>query len=171
MQTVLLVALLSAPYELLAASDFRLETLDGQWQHFSEYIGHGKWTVVNIWAPRCPPCQEEIPELEMFHQEHQNNDAIVIGIAIDFPSYRYARKDQVIRFVDDHLIDFPVLLSDSSVTEKIGAGILHGLPSTYMYNPDGKLVGQQVGGITKAIIENFIERYESENNSTDIRKK
>jgi len=160
---LLFAALLSGPRILLAATDIKLEAPDGQWHQLSKYIGHGKWAVVNFWGTRCPPCQEEVPELVMFHDAHSNRDAIVIGIAIDFPSYGYANKKEVADFVDAYLVSFPVLLADATASENMGVGTLQGLPSTYMYNPQGKLVGYQVGGITKTIIEQFIKRYESQN--------
>ena len=99
-----------------------------------------------------------MPELVRFHDEHKNKDAIVLGIAIDFPSYSYAKQDEVTSFAEDYLIDFPILLSDSSITEKIGLGRLEGLPTTYLFNPDGNVVGMQVGGITGKILEDFIKK-------------
>ncbi len=84
--------------------------------------------------------------------------SIVLGIAIDFPSYGYAKKDEVVAFSDDYLIDFPILLSDASVTEKLNLGRLEGLPTTFIFNPEGKVVGTQVGGITKKILEDFINK-------------
>lgn len=141
-----------------ASLDIVLNSIDDSEHKLSEYIGHGKWVVLNIWGTRCPPCREEMPEFVRFHDEHKNSDAIVVGIAIDFPSYGYAKKNEVISFADDYLIDFPLFLSDSSITEKIGLGRLEGLPTTYLFNPDGEVVGMQVGGITQKILEDFIKK-------------
>lgn len=141
-----------------ASSDIYLKSIDDSEHKLSEYIGHGKWVILNIWGTRCPPCREEMPELVLFHDEHQDKDAMVVGIAIDFPSYGYANKNEVTNFSNDYLIDFPILLSDSSITEKIGLGRLEGLPTTYVFNPDGKVIGMQVGGITRKILNDFIEK-------------
>jgi thiol-disulfide isomerase/thioredoxin len=153
---LLLLTLLSG--NVYASLDALLKSIDGSPHKLSEYIGHGKWVVLNIWGTRCPPCREEMPELVRFHDEHKDSDAIVVGIAIDFPSYGYAKLDEVASFADDYLIDFPILLSDSSITKKLGLGQLEGLPTTYIFNPNGKVVGMQVGGINKKILENFIEK-------------
>lgn len=139
--------------------DVSLKSIDGNSHKLSDYIGHGKWVVLNIWGTRCPPCREEMPGLVRFHDEHKDSDAIVVGIAIDFPSYGYAKKQEVISFSEDFFIDFPLLLSDSSITENLGLGRLEALPSTYLFNPDGKLVGMQVGAITQEILENFINKH------------
>jgi len=142
-----------------AAPDLELYGTDGKKYNLNKFIGHGKWTVLNIWGTDCPPCQEEIPELVNFHDNHQDKDAIVLGVAIDFPSYGYADKEEVIQFMDDHLMDFTVLLSDDSVTQKIDAGSLQGLPTTLVYKPDGELAGMQVGTVTAKILETFIAKH------------
>ncbi|NOQ89819.1 MAG: redoxin domain-containing protein [Gammaproteobacteria bacterium] len=151
-----LLSLLSI--DAYASLDISLNSIDDSKHKLTEYIGHGKWVVLNIWGTRCPPCREEMPELVQFHDEHKDNDAIVVGIAIDFPSYGYANEKEVKTFAEDYMIDFPILLSDSSITERIGVGRLEGLPSTYLFNPEGNVVGMQVGAITKKILENFIEK-------------
>lgn len=153
---LLLLTLLSTT--AFAAFDVSLKSIDGSQHKVSEYIGHGKWVVLNIWGTRCPPCREEMPELVRFHDEHHNSDAIVVGIAIDFPSYGYANRAEVTSFSDDYLIDFPLLLSDSNITEKLGLGRLEALPTTYLFNPQGKVVGAQVGGITQKTLEDFINK-------------
>jgi thiol-disulfide isomerase/thioredoxin len=152
--------LLLFSFNAAAGYDITLKSPDNSAHKLSEYIGQGKWLVLNIWGTRCPPCREEMPELVLFHDEHQDEKAIVVGIAIDFPSYGYAKKDEVAKFIDDYLIDFPVLLSDARITQRLDLGRLEGLPTTYLFTPDGMVAGMQVGGITKKIIENFILQYE-----------
>jgi thiol-disulfide isomerase/thioredoxin len=157
----------SGPQFVIAAPDVWLEGLDDQKHNLNEYIGKGKWTALNIWGTRCPPCLEEMPELVHFHDDNKASKAIVVGVAIDFPSYGYAKKNEVIAFTDEHLIDFPVLLSDASISEKIGAGMLKGLPTTYLYTPEGELVAMQLGGITRSLLEAFITKHENRI-STDL---
>lgn len=142
-----------------ASNDIMLRDPDGEQHLLSDYIGQGKWTVLNVWGPGCPPCLEEMPELVRFHDRHKSDSAIVVGVAIDFPSYGYADRKKVSRFIEDYLIDFPVLLSDASISERIGGGRLQGLPTTFLYTPDGELVAMQVGAITGSVLEDYISRY------------
>lgn len=162
--TITILAL-SGPQSVIAVPNVWLEGLDDQKHNLNEYIGKGKWTALNVWGTRCPPCLEEMPELIHFHDDNKDSKAIVVGVAIDFPSYGYAKKSEVIEFVDEHLIDFPVLLSDASISIKIGAGRLRGLPTTYLYTPKGELVAMQLGGITRSLLEAFINKYENRNSS------
>ena len=151
-----LLLLLLTSMHANAYLDISLKSIDDSKHRLSEYIGQGKWVVLNIWGTRCPPCREEMPELVRFHDEHKDTDSIVVGIAIDFPSYGYAKKDEVKAFAEDYFIDFPLLLSDATITEKISLGRLQGLPTTYLFDPTGNISAMQVGGITKKIIEDFI---------------
>jgi thiol-disulfide isomerase/thioredoxin len=164
--TLLLLSLLSI--NAYASLDISLNSIDDSKHKLSEYIGQGKWVVLNIWGTRCPPCREEMPELIQFHDEHKDSDAIVVGVAIDFPSYGYANEKEVKTFAEDYMIDFPILLSDSSITEQIGVGRLEGLPSSYVFDPEGNIVGMQVGAITKKILEDFISKLKQQpTNSLD----
>lgn len=141
--------------------DLSLEGLDGKNHAMSEYIGNGKWVVLNIWGPRCPPCIEEMPDLQNFADANKDH-AIVVGMALDFPSFGYAKKEEVVTFVEDYFVEFPILLGDANIAGKIGGGRLVGTPTTLLYEPGGKLVARQVGMITRQLIEDFIRDYEKE---------
>ena len=42
-----------------------LDGLDGKKHSLDEYIGNGKWVVVNIWSTSCPYCRNELSQI--FH--------------------------------------------------------------------------------------------------------
>jgi thiol-disulfide isomerase/thioredoxin len=130
------------------AGGFKLTDTDGKTHTLDGY--KGKWVLVNFWATWCPPCQEEIPDLIALHGDEKNK-LVVIGIAMD---YRNAK--QVTDFADGLLVDYPIVLGNAKVAGQIGP--VQGLPTTYLYNPDGKMVAQQVGAITRESVESFIAR-------------
>lgn len=161
--TICCIWLLSTYVMPAHAIDIRssvLEGIDGNQHALGKFIGRGKWAILNIWGPKCPPCQEETPDLVQFHDDHKNHDAIVVSVAIDFPSYGYAQKKDVIRFAEDYLIDYPLLLGDGDVTQKLGLGRLTALPTTFIYTPDGELVATQIGNVTRTSIEQYIDNYQ-----------
>jgi thiol-disulfide isomerase/thioredoxin len=147
-------ALLSAQ----TAPDLTLKGLDGKLHSMHKYIGKDKWVVVNIWGPKCPPCIEEMPELQSFHDKHKDKAAIVLGIALDFPSFGPANEKEVHQFVEDYFISFPVLLGDAQSIDFLGGGSLKGTPTTLLFSPSGNLEASHVGSITQKIIENFIAK-------------
>ena len=109
----------------------------------------GKWVLVNFWATWCPPCLEEIPDLIALHEKYRKTKLEVIGIAMD-----YQDPKQVLGFADSMFISYPIVLGNSKIAAQFGP--LQGLPTTYLYNPEGKLVAHQVGGITQQAVESYI---------------
>lgn len=130
--------------------DFSLPDVQGKQRSLAEF--RGKWVVVNYWATWCPPCLEEIPDLQAFHDRHADKDAVVIGVNFeDIP------QEQLKAFVDENLISYPVLRNGdmSPAHERLDVG---GLPTTYIISPEGVPLARQVGSITGADIERFMER-------------
>lgn len=130
------------------AADFRVTDTKGKVHTLSGY--KGKWVLVNYWATWCPPCLEEIPDLIALHADRKNN-LVVIGVALD-----YRDPKQVIDFAEGLFVDYPIVLGNASVVSQIGP--IQGLPTTYLYNPEGKMVAQQVGAITRAAVESYIAK-------------
>lgn len=159
---VLSLVLFRWSVSVAGAPDIALQDLKGQPHPLSEYIGKGKWTIVNVWGPRCPPCQEELPELVRFHDDHKDTDAIVLGIALDYPSFGKPEAEEVAAFAEEYLVGYPLLLADADMIEAFGAGPLPGMPTTFVYTPEGELVAMQTGMITQEIIEAFIRDYKPE---------
>jgi thiol-disulfide isomerase/thioredoxin len=142
----LLAALLLAA-ATAQAEGFRFQDTQGKNHTLMDY--RGKWVLVNFWATWCPPCLAEIPELTALHERHKDKTLVVIGVAVDYRSTK-----EVIRFVDDYFIPYPVVLGSYQSAAQVGP--VDGLPATYLYNPQGKLVAQHVGALTRKAVENYI---------------
>ena len=156
---LLLLALLAVVAPVFGSGhDTVLKNLDGKDAKLSDYLGKGKWVLFNIWGPKCPPCLEEVGELVSFHETHVEKDAMVVSLALDFPSFRYAKVDQVAAFVDDYFVSFPVLLGDARLAEQVTGERLLGTPSTYLYDPQGELAAVRVGTVTQKMIEDYIAK-------------
>ena len=128
------------------ANDFTLQDLQGKTHRLADY--RGKWVLVNFWATWCPPCLNELPELNGLFLAHQ--DLVVIGIAMD-----YASGKSVANFVGKHGIRYPIVLGNRKIAAQIGE--LEVLPTSYLYSPTGERVAQQAGEVTRASIESYIK--------------
>ena len=129
----------------LAAEKFTLTDAEGKSHSLAGY--RGKWVIVNFWATWCPPCLEEIPDLVAIKEARK--DVEVIGIAMEFQDAR-----QVMQFSDGMFVNYPIVLGDRKVSESIGQ--VDGLPTTFIYDPQGKLAERHVGKITRKQIERLI---------------
>jgi peroxiredoxin len=147
--SVLLFGLLLLAHAVSAEPlDFELKGLNGKTYHLSDY--RGKWVLVNYWATWCPPCREELPELEVFHNNHKDKDAVVLGVAmerIDPPRLK--------AFVDEQFLSYPILMTEPAARTELGR--IPGLPTSFLVNPKGETVARQVGPLTVEDLETFIK--------------
>ena len=141
-----LAGLLSVASNCFAA-DFSFESIQGKRIQLSDY--RGKWVLVNFWATWCPPCREEMPDLAKLHLAHKDRDLVVIGVAMD-----EAVPERVMRFVERHHVPYPIVLGDAAQAEQIGS--VEVLPTSYLYDPAGKLRSYQQGVITSDSVEAYI---------------
>ncbi len=156
MKKIALLLLLSTLSFGSAAVDMSLTDLNGKSLQISDY--KGKWVLVNYWATWCPPCREEMPELQSFHDAHAKTDAVVIGLNTE------AIPDEEVKaFLEDYFIDYPnAKVGPVSQTE---LGQVPGLPTTFLLSPQGTVVARQVGSVTREMIENFIKKWEAKHKS------
>ncbi len=148
----LLAAMLLLVAGAASAGSFSFEDLQGNRQRLQDY--RGKWVLVNFWATWCPPCLEEIPDLIALHEAHRKSDLVVIGVALD------STKESVVEFVAKRKISYPIVFGNYDLAGQVGE--VEALPTSYMYDPTGKLVSYQEGMVTRASVESYIKRKNSE---------
>jgi thiol-disulfide isomerase/thioredoxin len=105
----------------------------------------GQWVLVNFWATWCPPCKQEIPELIRL-QHDKAGTLTIIGVAV---SYRDSQV--VLDFAREQGIDYPIVLGNEDIAAEFGG--IRGLPESFLYAPDGKLVRRFEGPQTESTIE------------------
>lgn len=143
------------------AHNIILEDLDGNQHSLDEYIGKGKWVVVNIWATACPYCRNELFDLTVFHEGHHNKDAIVIGLTLDWPSFGFPDKDYLANFALDYFINYPLLMVDAELASEVIGKPVNMIPLTFFYNPEGILVLRINGVVNEEMLEQAIKKKDS----------
>lgn len=127
-----------------ATEAFVLKDMSGAEHRLSQYLG--KWVIVNYWATWCPPCLEEVPEFVALYDERRNKDVMVIGVVFDYESIK-----TVSDYVDDMLMSYPIVLGNDNIIKQIGPADV--LPTTYLFNPKGKLVKVKRGLVSRHHLE------------------
>ncbi len=150
-RTLVLLFMMIVPLSLSAEPvDFELSGLDGKQYRLSDY--RGKWVLINFWATWCPPCLEEMPELELFHTNHKDKDAVVLGLNMEDISETKLKK-----FVEQQFVSYPILLIKRS--SQLPFGRVAGLPTSFLISPQGDIIARQVGTVTAESIERFMASY------------
>ncbi|XRG80074.1 TlpA disulfide reductase family protein [Rossellomorea sp. GAMAL-10_SWC] len=131
------------------APDIQLMTLDEKKVNLSSF--KGKKVILNFWATWCPPCQDEIPALEKFHQEHKGIE--MIGVA----DYIGEKKDLnfIKNFVNKNSMNYRILIDENGDNFR-KYGVIS-IPTTYFINPNGEVVFKQIGPLTEKQLNAFLK--------------
>ena len=107
----------------------------------------GKYTVINYWAEWCKPCREEIPELNALASQYAK-DVVVYGINFDG-----VNGEALIALSDEFGIEYPS--ADISLAQKLGIPRPIALPTTVIFDPEGKQIRSLVGPQTTESLAKF----------------
>jgi peroxiredoxin len=113
--------------------EFTLKDLSGKSWSFADL--RGKVVMVNFWATWCPPCRKEMPDLETLYKRFGAKGLVVLGISDE-------EAAKVEPFIRERKISFPVLLDPGRKVN--GMFVVEGIPKTFVYDRDGKLVTQSI---------------------------
>lgn len=130
-----------------AEKPFAMNDIAGKQHRLDDY--RGKWVIVNYWATWCPPCLEEVPDLVNLYDQRKDKDLMVLGVV-----FEYKNIQEVEKFAEDMLMSYPIVLGNDRLVADIGSADV--LPTTYIYNPQGRLVKVKKGLITKQYIEGLL---------------
>ena len=107
-----------------------------------------RWVVVNYWAEWCAPCLHELPE---FNRLAEGNPHVrVLGVNYDGIS-----GDALLELSDRMDIRFSVMGADFEQSLKLERPQV--LPTTYIYDPQGKLQHSLPGPQTEASLRVLLE--------------
>ena len=90
--------------------------------------------LVNFWATWCPPCRKEMPDLEALYKNFQDRGLVILAISDEEAS-------KVTPFLAERNITYPVLLDGGKIHQLFQ---VEGIPKSFVYDRDGKLVAQSV---------------------------
>jgi thiol-disulfide isomerase/thioredoxin len=105
----------------------------------------GKVTVLNFWATWCPPCREELPELDKFARD---NPAVAF-YAVDLQEPAAKVRD----FLKQNGYSFPVLLDSGGSAAQ--AYRINAIPTTVVIDKSG-LKFRKTGPVTAAELAGVI---------------
>jgi peroxiredoxin len=121
---------------LVAAQDFGLPTLKGDYVKLSDY--RGKVVFLNIWATWCPPCREEMPSMESLYQRLKGRKFELLAVSIDREGEKAVRP-----FATKYGLTFPVILDPDNKTYRLYG--LTGVPESFIVDKNGAVIHKIIG--------------------------
>lgn len=120
-------------------ADFTLTDLEGR--KWTRKALLGKVVVVNFWATWCPPCRKEMPDLDTLYKRFKDQGLVVLAISDE-------EEAKVRAFLKTQPVSYPVMLDKGRQVNELYR--VEGIPKTYIYGRDGKLVTESIDMRTRA---------------------
>jgi AhpC/TSA family protein len=160
-RTIIISFILLFPLSIKAdALSMSLVNLAGIEEPLNNYIGKGKWVVINTWSPTCSACVIDLPKVKSFIA--RNPDVPVLGVTLDFPSFGYGKMDILQEFLKKEPLDYPLFLADVEQASEVIGRWLVGIPSMTIFHPDGRSLVTWPGVVEVDEIEKYIKNYKEE---------
>ena len=130
----------------IPALDFKLKLTNGKEIKLSD--NRSKIVIIDFWATWCSPCRRSIPDLIDIQNKYENK-VVIIGISLDRET-----KPDVVQFIKDYGINYPVAYGTTEVVEAFGD--IEAIPTSFIIDKSGQIVDKQVGLVDKSIYINKI---------------
>lgn len=141
--------------EAIAAPDFTLTDQNGVTHTLSDY--QGKTIFLNFWATWCPPCKQEMPDIQALYERYGSNekDLIVLGVAGPNQSQE-GSVEHITSFLTDNQYSFPVLMDEDG--EVFATYEIYSFPTTFMIDQNGDIFGYSSGALSDDMMENIVQQ-------------
>lgn len=119
-------------------AEFSLTDLTGKTWALKDL--RGKVILVNFWATWCPPCRTEMPDLQSLYSHFKDQGFVILAISDE-------DAPKVKSYIEQYHYTYPVLLDPGRKVNE--AYSIEGIPKSFVYDREGKLVAQSIDMRTK----------------------
>ena len=140
--------------------DFTVNTVVGQTRSvppqpkykevkFSDYVGNGKYVLVDFWSPWCGPCRREMPNIKQVYDKYKGKDFNVLSIAV----WERQPVEVTIETAAKLNMTWDQINNAQSIPTEIYG--IEGIPHVMLIGPDGTILKRGLHGasIGEAVAE------------------
>ena len=122
-------------------TDLEMADPDGRMHKISDFVGEGKWVLVDFWASWCGPCLAEMPNVLEAYNKYHDKGFEVLGISFDQKKEAWVKAIEQIKMPWMQLSDLKGWQCAAAPIYKIDA-----IPDNILIDPQGKIIDRALRG-------------------------
>lgn len=112
--------------------------LDGTDARFSDFIGKGKYILVDFWASWCGPCRKELPNVKAVYDDYKGDQFDCLSVAC------WDKPADTMKAIEEEQLVWPQIINAQKIaTDAYG---ISGIPQIILFAPDGTIVERNLRG-------------------------
>lgn len=114
---------------------------------FSDFIGKGKYVLVDFWASWCGPCRGEMPNLRSVYEKYHGDKFDMLSVAV------WDKPEDTVKAAEEENIVWNQIINAQRIPTDIYG--IQGIPHIILFGPDGTILKRNLRGeaIGKAVAE------------------